>query len=73
MFTGQEVEITVKSINQNKPPKDKNKLLQMIEDNSNNAPVISPDINLRDIIDASPNASSIPCKAFAHTSPILLH
>ncbi|RYU86178.1 hypothetical protein EWM62_18405 [Mucilaginibacter terrigena] len=59
MFTGQELEITVKSVNNKTPVKNKKKLLQMIEANSNNAPVISPDIDIRTLIDASQNPGSI--------------
>jgi hypothetical protein len=53
------VEIIVKSVG----PEDSNttktqaELLQMIQENSNNAPVIAPDINIRDLIDESQHPS----------------
>jgi ribonuclease HIII len=59
LFEGQEVEIIVKSVG----PEDSNttktqaELLQMIQENSNNAPVIAPDINIRDLIDESQHPS----------------
>lgn len=55
IFAGQEVEITVKSIgtNEQKFSGDKKKLLEMISENRLSAPVISPDINIRGLIDDS--------------------
>ncbi|MBD1365573.1 hypothetical protein IDJ77_17290 [Mucilaginibacter sp. ZT4R22] len=55
MFTGQEVEITVKSIDNKtaEPVRDKEKLLKMIEENSKNAPIISPDIDIHALIKES--------------------
>jgi len=53
MFAEQEVKITVKSVqsNQNNSPAGKKKLLEMINDNLHNAPVIAPDIDIRRLID----------------------
>lgn len=56
MFTGQEVEITVKSVDDKTaeaPVRDKAKLLRMIEENSKNAPIISPDIDIHALINES--------------------
>ena len=55
LFAGQEVEITVKSVE----PKEgaltqaKKRLLLMIGENRQNAPVIAPDIDIRSLIDDS--------------------
>lgn len=51
LFAGQEIEITVKSIEPAK--RDKKKLLEMMEENRLNAPIISPDIDIRALIDES--------------------
>ena len=53
MFAGQEVEITVKSVETKgeESSKDQKKLLWMISENRQYAPVISPDINIRGLID----------------------
>lgn len=55
LFAGQEVEIIVKSVEPDRKSKVKTQeeLLQMIQDNSNNAPIIARDINIRDLIDES--------------------
>jgi len=56
LFAGQEVEITVRSVETPAPemsPEVKNALLEMIRDNRLNAPVISPDIDIRGLIDES--------------------
>lgn len=55
VFTGQDVEITVKSIEikTDHPETDVEKLLRMIEENSKNAPVISPDIDIHAFISES--------------------
>jgi hypothetical protein len=56
LFAGQEVEITVRSVEPSTPemsPEVKNALLEMIRDNRLNAPVISPDIDIRGLIDES--------------------
>lgn len=58
MFAGQEVEITVKSVDspqkKSASPVNSN-LLQMIKDNRKAAPVISPDVDIRTLIDNSHN------------------
>ncbi len=53
MFAGQEVEITVKSVETKgeESSKDQKKLLGMISENRQYAPVISPDIDIRGLID----------------------
>jgi hypothetical protein len=55
LFAGQEVEIIVKSVEPDRKSKIKTQeeLLQMIQDNSTNAPVIARDINIRGLIDES--------------------
>ena len=55
MFKDQEVEITVKSVDPADKGlfKDKNKLLEMIRESRGNAPIISPDIDIRALIDES--------------------
>jgi hypothetical protein len=55
MFKDQEVEITVKSVDLADKGlfKDKNKLLEMIRESRGNAPIISPDIDIRALIDES--------------------
>jgi len=55
LFAGQEVEITIKSVEpgQKKEAKNQSELLRMIQNNSINAPVISPDIDIRHLIDES--------------------
>jgi hypothetical protein len=58
MFAGQEVEITVKSVHSTQKKSDSavnNNLLQMIKDNRKAAPVISPDVDIRALIDNSHN------------------
>lgn len=58
LFEGQEVEIIVRSIDPKKrrPSEGTNKsLLHMIKDNRQNAPVISPYIDIRDFIDDTHN------------------
>lgn len=54
-FTGQEVEITVKSVSPNDttPERDVAKLLQMFEERGKNAPIISPDIDINALINES--------------------
>jgi len=55
MFAGQEVEITIKSIE----PREENihtdnkKLLDMIRESRRNAPLISQDVDIRGLIDES--------------------
>jgi hypothetical protein len=51
MFAGQEIEITVTSVEP--VQKNKEKLLEMMRENRLNAPVISPDIDIRKLIDES--------------------
>ena len=61
LFEGQEVEIIVKSVGQKEARllKDANKgLLQMIRDNRQNAPVISPDLDIRSLIDSAHSPDS---------------
>lgn len=55
LFAGQEVEITVKSVEPREKGVTKNQaeLLRMIQNNSINAPAISPDIDIRHLIDES--------------------
>jgi hypothetical protein len=55
LFAGQEVEIIVKSVEPDRKSKIKTQeeLLQIIQDNSTNAPVIARDINIRNLIDES--------------------
>jgi len=56
LFAGQEVEITVRSVEPSTPemsPEVKNALLEMIRDKRLNAPVISLDIDIRGLIDES--------------------
>jgi hypothetical protein len=55
VFTGQELEITIKSIESNAPKNaaDKNALLKMMENISKNAPVIANDVDIRSLIDDS--------------------
>jgi hypothetical protein len=58
LFAGQEVEITVKSLD--RPQKESanpvnNTLLQMIKDNRESAPVIPADVDIRALIDKSHN------------------
>jgi hypothetical protein len=58
MFAGQEVEITVKSVDSPQKKSDSpvnSNLLQMIKDNRKAAPVISPDVDIRTLIDNSHN------------------
>ncbi len=62
LFEGQEVEIIVKAVGQKEKrlPKEANKgLLQMIKDNRENAPVISPDLDIRGLIDSAHNPEGI--------------
>jgi CxxC motif-containing protein len=51
LFAGQEVEITIKSIEP--VQKDREKLMEMMKENRLNAPIISPDIDIRALIDES--------------------
>jgi hypothetical protein len=56
LFAGQEVEITVKSVKpeeQLQPIGPNQKLADMIRESRTNAPVISPDIDIRALIDES--------------------
>lgn len=55
MFAEQEIEITVKSVEPELKSKTKtqSELLQMIQDNSSNAPVIHRNVNIRSLIDES--------------------
>lgn len=58
LFAGQEVEITVKSVETGKNiniQNPKSDLLTMIKDSREHAPVISPDIDIRSIIDDAHN------------------
>jgi len=58
MFAGQEVEITVKSVDSPQKKSDSpvnSNLLQMIKDNRKAAPIISPDVDIRALIDSSHN------------------
>ena len=62
LFEGKEVEITVKAIEDKEVgnPKVANRnLLEMIEDNMANAPIISKDVNIRALIDDAHNPESI--------------
>ena len=59
MFAGQEVEIIVKSVEPHqKTTRNQAELIQMIQDNSINAPVIDPTIDIRDLIDESQQPSA---------------
>jgi len=54
VFAEQEIEITVKSVQSNHVeslPGKKKKMLEMINDNLHNAPVIAPNIDIRQLID----------------------
>ena len=52
LFEGQEVEITIKSVTQEKEIEaSTNALIQMIKDNRDSAPMISKDIDIRKLID----------------------
>jgi hypothetical protein len=53
LFAGQEVEITIKTIEPEKKafPNGKKRLLEMIDENRQKAPVIAPDIDIRNLID----------------------
>ena len=56
MFAGQEVEITIKSVKPEKhqPAAEHNqKLVEMIRESRTNAPVISPNTDIRALIDES--------------------
>jgi hypothetical protein len=58
MFAGKEVEITIRSIEPNNKTlskEAKHSLLQMVQGNRLSAPVISPDIDIRDLIDQAHN------------------
>ena len=62
LFEGKEVEITVKAIEDKEVgnPKVANRnLLEMIEDNMANAPIISKDVKIRALIDDAHNPESI--------------
>jgi hypothetical protein len=61
LFAGQEVEITVKSIEPQKKQSDSQRngvLLQMIKDNRKTAPVIPQNLDIRGLIDDSHNPVS---------------
>jgi CxxC motif-containing protein len=51
LFAGQEIEITIKSVEP--VQKDREKLMEMMKENRLNAPIISPDIDIRSLIDES--------------------
>ncbi len=51
LFAGQEIEITIKSVEPIQ--KDREKLMEMMKENRLNAPIISPDIDIRSLIDES--------------------
>ncbi|MDB4926888.1 MAG: hypothetical protein JWR23_2944 [Mucilaginibacter sp.] len=56
LFAGQEVEITIKSVkpkDQKHYAKDNHQLAEMIRESRTNAPVISPDVDIRALIDKS--------------------
>jgi hypothetical protein len=55
LFAGQEVEIIVKPIrpDYNNTVKGRAEILKIIQDNSNTAPIITSDINIRGLIDES--------------------
>jgi hypothetical protein len=54
LFAGQEVEITIKSIPTSERLTEIQKnLLKMLEENRQNAPVISADVDIRSLIDES--------------------
>ncbi|MGZ3757409.1 MAG: hypothetical protein ACXVAY_11370 [Mucilaginibacter sp.] len=57
LFAGQEVEITVRSVESEKKgaETDRNALFAMIKDNRNKAPIISPEIDIRGLIDETQN------------------
>lgn len=60
LFAGQEVEIIVKSVDNEKNTAKKDKhaeLLQMINDNRLKAPVIAPDTDIRSLIDDAHNTT----------------
>lgn len=61
LFAGQEVEIIIKSVdpeNKSVPGESNKGLLQMIRDNRQNAPVISGNIDLRELIDRAHNPAA---------------
>jgi hypothetical protein len=53
LFAGQEIEITVKSVEpkEKKSPKGQNRLLEMIKENRQKAPLIAQDVDVRGLID----------------------
>jgi hypothetical protein len=55
LFAGQEIEIVVKSVEseEKEHSKGENRLLEMIKENRQKAPVITHDIDIRNIIDDS--------------------
>ncbi|MDB5147039.1 MAG: hypothetical protein JWQ57_1059 [Mucilaginibacter sp.] len=55
LFAGQEVEITIKAVKpaDNNPVKDNHQLAEMIRNSRISAPVLSPDIDIRALIDES--------------------
>ena len=58
LFAGQEVEITVKSVDTKKGELTKNvsgSLLQMVQDNRKEAPVIAQEVDIRELIDNTHN------------------
>jgi hypothetical protein len=55
LFAGEEVEITVRSVvpSAENFSKGRNRLLEMLKENRQGAPLISPDVSIRDFIDDS--------------------
>jgi len=58
LFEGKEIEIVVKSLEQEKECSDEDgqqKLLEMVKDNRRNAPVVPQDLDIRKMIDEAHN------------------
>ena len=58
LFEGKEIEIVVKSVEQEKGGSDEDgqqKLLKMVKDNRRNAPVVPQDLDIRKMIDEAHN------------------
>lgn len=58
LFEGKEIEIVVKSVEQEKECSDEDgqqKLLKMVKDNRRNAPVVPQDLDIRKMIDETHN------------------
>ena len=58
LFEGKEIEIVVKSLEQEKGGSDEDgqqKLLKMVKDNRRNAPVVPQDLDIRKMIDEAHN------------------